>query len=264
MKPLSTRLLNALLKRIAGTITHVVTDEAVVALTFDDGPDPVFTPDILKILAAHGARATFFMCGERAAAYPELVAEVRAAGHAIGNHSWDHPSFPLIPRRERILQLRHCAKVLQGANSCLFRPPYGHQTAASRVDVWLTGHQVVMWNVEVPDWEDHDGQWLANRAMQQVSAGSIILMHDGLYDVMHDRQFDRGPTLGAVETILTQLGSRYDFVTLPELLQRGTPVRVNWLMKPDIGFLNRLVRKAGPARRYDVSKEKKPWLAYNR
>src|SRR2546422_6863677 len=76
-------------------LTHVLTEEPVVALTFDDGPDPVNTPCLLDLLSAHHARGTFFMIGVHAHQHPELVSRVAAESHAIGNHSWDHPSFPL-------------------------------------------------------------------------------------------------------------------------------------------------------------------------
>ena len=82
----------------------------MVGLTFDDGPDPEYTPRLLEILHRHGARATFFMAGEAARQHPELVRQVAQAGHAIGNHGWDHPSFPFISRDERLAQMRTALK----------------------------------------------------------------------------------------------------------------------------------------------------------
>lgn len=264
MKRFVKKILTGTFRRITGTITHVDTDDAAVALTFDDGPDPSATPALLKILDAHGAKATFFMSGENAAAHPDLVAAVRKAGHAIGNHSWDHPSFPLISRRERKRQISKCARALQGPGALLFRPPYGHQTAASQLGAWLAGHQVITWNLVVPDWQDHTGTRLADIATQQVRAGSVILMHDGLIDFLDDKYIDRSPSLEAVEKMLSALGSRYQFVTVPELLRRGTPVRVNWFMKPDVDFLNRLKRRTGIPRRYEIPGDVNPWLGFNR
>lgn len=239
--------------RFSGTITHVATDEPLVALTFDDGPDPVVTPALLKILGAYGAKATFFMTGENAEIYPELVSAVRGAGHAIGNHSWDHPSFPLVSGRERRSQIRRCAAVLPADDTPIFRPPYGNQSAASRLDATLTGHSVVTWNVCVPDWEDHDGAWLGDFTLRQLKAGSIVLMHDGMFDFMGDTHSDRGATLDAVERILSASSKQFEFVTVPELLRRGKVVRVAWWMKPDVGFLNRLNRRNGVSRRYQVT-----------
>jgi peptidoglycan/xylan/chitin deacetylase (PgdA/CDA1 family) len=239
--------------RFSGTITHVATDEPLVALTFDDGPDPLVTPALLKILGAHGAKATFFMTGENAAAYPELVAAVRDAGHAIGNHSWDHPSFPLVSGSERRRQIKRCESVLPATDTPIFRPPYGNQSVASRIDATLTGYSVVTWNVCVPDWEDHDGNWLADFTLRNLKPGCVVLMHDGMFDFMGDTHSDRGPTLDAVEKILAESGKRFEFVTVPDLLRRGRAVRVAWWMKPDVGFLNRLTRRNGDSRRYAVT-----------
>ena len=88
-------------ERLIGTITHVPTDEHVVALTFDDGPHPEFTPRLLDILERHDARGTFFCIGKYVAENQEIVRRAADAGHALGNHSWDHPSFPLISRTMR-------------------------------------------------------------------------------------------------------------------------------------------------------------------
>jgi peptidoglycan-N-acetylglucosamine deacetylase len=236
--------------RFAGTITHVATHEPLVALTFDDGPDPDVTPALLKILGDHGAKATFFMTGENAAAYPELVEAVRNAGHAIGNHSWDHPSFPLVSGIERRRQIKRCAGVLPAADILIFRPPYGNQSVASRVDAALTGHSVVTWNVCVPDWEDHDGAWLADFTLKNLKPGCVVLMHDGMFDFLGDAPTDRAPTLDAVARILSAAGRQFEFVTVPDLLRRGKAVRVAWWMKPDVGFLNRLTRRNGDSRRY--------------
>lgn len=264
MKSLVQRIMGAVCRRLAGTITHVATDEKVVALTFDDGPDPEATPALLKILEAHGAKATFFMTGEHAAAHPDVVAAVRAAGHAIGNHSWDHPSFPLISSRERREQIKRCAGIQRVDGTLMFRPPYGHQSALSQLEAWMAGYDVITWNVCVPDWEDHDGAWLADFALRQVRPGSIILMHDGQVDFMGGNCADRSATLDAVERILAELDGQYEFVTVPDLLRLGKSVRVNWWMKPDVGFLNQLVRRCGLPRRYIVPDSFNAWLGFNR
>jgi peptidoglycan-N-acetylglucosamine deacetylase len=124
---------------LLGTITHVVTQDHVVALTFDDGPHPEFTPRLLEILRGHQARATFFMLGEAARRYPDLVKQVATEGHAIGNHSWDHPSFPLITARQQQQQIIACAQALAPYGQRLFRPPYGHQSMPSRLTAFRLG-----------------------------------------------------------------------------------------------------------------------------
>jgi peptidoglycan/xylan/chitin deacetylase (PgdA/CDA1 family) len=250
MKRLSDRIRGCIGSKLARTVTSVATDERIVALTFDDGPDPDVTPRLLRILAAHGAKATFFMIGENAAACPDLVDAVRCAGHALSNHSWDHPSFPLISGWERRRQVSRCSAVLRMDHSRLLRPPYGHQSVSSQWDAWLTGHGNVAWSVAVRDWEEHDGEWLANFALERVRPGSVILMHDGIFDSAHELRANRESTLNAVERILTALSGKYEFLTVPELLRRVRPVWMNWSMEPDIGFLNQLHRKSGPTRRF--------------
>src|SRR5262249_4930611 len=95
------RLLAAAERRFVGALTEVKTDEPIAALTFDDGPHPIYTPALLDILQKHVAQATFFMVGTAATAQPAIVRQVAQAGHAIGNHSWDHPSFLSIRSPER-------------------------------------------------------------------------------------------------------------------------------------------------------------------
>jgi peptidoglycan/xylan/chitin deacetylase (PgdA/CDA1 family) len=234
-----TRALN-----VTGTITHVFTRDPVAALTFDDGPRPEFTPHLLDILDRHGAQATFFMVGQAAQNHPELVQQIAQAGHAIGNHSWDHPSFPLITGRERRAQLRACAKAIAPYGQPLFRPPYGHQSTASRLDAFWLGYQVVTWNLHAYDWLDHDANWMVNRLMNQIRPGSIVLLHDTLFRSTVKRATDRKPMLDAVNMLLERLGQSFHFVTVPELLRHGLVQRINWQMKPNADWLNVAVARA--------------------
>lgn len=123
------------------------------------------------------------------------------------------------------------------------------------MDTRLSGHEVVAWNVGVPDWEDHEGEWLADFALQRISAGSVVLMHDGMVDFQGEHGADRGRTLDAVERILGALHGRFEFVTVTELLRRGRAVRTEWWLEPDLRILNGLNRRCGPPRRYE-SREK--------
>jgi peptidoglycan/xylan/chitin deacetylase (PgdA/CDA1 family) len=233
------RLLPGVARRVTGTITHVATHEPVAALTFDDGPHPDFTPRLLDILARYQAHATFFMIGLSASRYPELVRDVAQAGHAIGNHSWDHPSFPLITGRERRAQMRACAQAIAPYGQRLFRPPYGHQSVASRIDALWLRHRVVTWNLVAYDWLDRGAGWMIEQVTSHVRPGSIILFHDTLWRPGVKQAADRGPALQAIDAILEQLGDRFHFVTVPELLQHGRPQLANWYRKPDLEWLNR-------------------------
>jgi peptidoglycan/xylan/chitin deacetylase (PgdA/CDA1 family) len=244
------RLFNPLKSRILSTITNVETINPVIALTFDDGPNPKYTPRLLKILAKYKAYGTFFMLGKAAQQYPEIVKQVAQGGHAIGNHSWDHPSFPLISGQERRAQIRACANATTPFGSKLLRPPYGHQSVGLRLDALWLGYKIISWNVVAYDWIGHDTNWIINKLIPKIRPGCVILFHDSLYDVLDYSYFNRSSTLEAIERLLEMLSDNYSFITLPELLKHGKLKKQNWSIKPDVEFLNRLKVQAGQARQY--------------
>jgi peptidoglycan-N-acetylglucosamine deacetylase len=207
-----------------GTITSVLTCDPVAALTFDDGPHPEYTPRVLDILERYQARATFFMVGEAAEKQPRLVQQVAQARHAIGNHSWDHPFFPSLPRQERRKQIRACEQALAPYCCRLFRPPYGAENLASHLDVLALRYQVVAWNLDAEDWLERDPAWMAEVLARGIQPGSIVLLHDAICGSRQpDQQWNREPMLAAVTLFLEGLGGRYSFVTIPELLRQGRP-----------------------------------------
>lgn len=243
------RWLEAVGRRTLGTLTHVVTPEPLIALTFDDGPHPDYTPRLLDLLERHGARATFFIVGEMAERYPEIVRRAAQAGHDLGNHTWDHPSLPFLASRERRAQLQRCRAVLAAHGQRFFRPPYGHQSFASRVDAWRLGYTVVTWSLHVFDWLDHPAEWMAEELARQLAPGSIILLHDALYHAVEPRYADRTPVLGAVDHVLTRMAGCFRFVSVSELLRRGRPVYENWYRQGDRAWLNSLTETN---RRYEL------------
>jgi peptidoglycan/xylan/chitin deacetylase (PgdA/CDA1 family) len=159
------------------------------------------------------------------------VRRVAQAGHAIGNHTWDHPSVLLISGNERRAQIRACAQALAPYGQRIFRPPYGHQNFASRFDSLYLGYQVVTWNVHAYDWLDHEAGWMADRLIHNIRPGSIVLLHDTLWQPREKRAEDRRPLLAAVDILLGQLAEQMSFVTVPELLRRGRPQLRNWNRK---------------------------------
>jgi peptidoglycan/xylan/chitin deacetylase (PgdA/CDA1 family) len=222
---------------VLGTITHFVVTEPLAGLTFDDGPHPDYTPRLLDLLRRHGAQATFFMVGESAARYPEIVRRVAEEGHAIGNHSWDHPAYPMLSRRERWTQILACEHALAPYGQKLLRPPRLEQDLASRVDALLLGYDVVAYNVHADDWWQPDAAAMAERIEKGLRPGCVVLLHDALFSgehdrfrprVEHERLPDRGPMLDALARVLSHAGSRLRFVTIPQLLRRGRPQRQNW------------------------------------
>lgn len=236
--------------RALGTITRVNTTHNVAALTFDDGPDACSTLPLLELLEAHGARGTFFMVGQVAQQLPEVVRRVLAGGHAIGNHSWNHPSFPMISGAERRRQLRATQAVLGPRASYLFRPPFGHQTLASRLDAAWLGYTVITWDVVAGDWQDQRASDIAARVLRSLAPGSIALFHDSLFFAAEPGHRDRSGMLGAVEEVLRQCAGRIRFVTVPELLALGRPQREDWRREGQLEWLSRLTDPAG-----------RPWCA---
>lgn len=226
---------------VLGSIIRVSTAEPVIALTFDDGPHPEDTPPLLDLLERYGARGTFFMVGKSARRWPELVRRVAEGGHAIGNHTWDHLSMPSLTGRFRRRQLAWTQEVLGPQGAKLFRPPYGEQSLGSRLDAVRAGLDVVCWDVIAEDWRDDPAEAMLTRIYRRLRRGSIVLFHDTLYTTTDERYRDRGPMRATVETLLRDLGDRYRFVTVPELLKLGRPVRWHWYQRSRLDWLKQVV-----------------------
>ena len=238
LRRLKRKVFESIVRKSIGTITHVSTQSSVAALTFDDGPDPKWTPQLLDILNKYRCRATFFVIGKLAQDYPEIVRRASEAGHAIGNHSWDHPFFPLISRRERRRQILLCANAIGSYGQKLFRPPYGHQDLASHIDVLLSGYKVIAWSSHAYDWEDNkDPKWIAAQLENSIKPGGIILLHDA---VCATRYISRQPMLAGLDIFLNKFSSRFRFVTIPELFQHGHIERRNLYIKPDLDYFKSL------------------------
>jgi peptidoglycan/xylan/chitin deacetylase (PgdA/CDA1 family) len=195
-----------------------------IALTFDDGPHPVFTPRLLDLLASFRVRATFFVLGEAAAEHPHVIAELARAGHVIGNHSWDHPRFPMLSSRERRRQLRACHRATAPHGRRLFRPPWGKFDAASALDTFWLRYAVIGWNVEVGDWWDQDSQRMAS-LLSRAGPGDIILLHDAVFSGSEGGgapvSTERGPMLDALRLFLERHAHRFRFATIPEMFRLG-------------------------------------------
>ena len=228
-----------------GTITSVATDQPVVAITFDDGPDPTWTPKVLAVLDAHGAKATFFVIGKYVEKHPDIVARLHEGGHALGNHTYDHPSFPLVSRRERRRELRACAEALAPYPQLrkLFRPPYLDQSVASRYDAWRLGYEVIACNLHANDWEDRPAGEMADVLNGSVAPGDVIMLHDVVRD---QRYLRREAMITALDAFLGRQAA-LRFVTVPQLLAAGRPQREMWIKRPTAKRLASHEREGGRA-----------------
>jgi peptidoglycan/xylan/chitin deacetylase (PgdA/CDA1 family) len=214
---------------LMGTLTHINTDSPVAALSFDDGPHENYTPALLEILKKHNVLATFFMVGQAASQYPELVRQVHQAGHAIGNHTFRHTALPGLGIWKQIREIRMCQRVLRPYGCNLLRPPWGKQTNASRLVALLLGYKVIAWNLSAEDWCDHSSASMADRLVAGLRPGSIVLMHDRVFtSAMEKPQYDRSASLKAIELLLEKVKGRVRFVTVPQLMEYGNPHYVIW------------------------------------
>ena len=167
------------------------------ALTFDDGPDPIYTPLLLDLLAKHAVKATFFVVGEKAAQQPQLIRRIVDEGHAVGGHTWSHREVVGISAAELAADLGRCRAVLAeagGVDSTLFRPPRGKVDAASIRRVLALGYRMVHWSRTYSDFQrDGLAPLLARLQAAPPQARDIVLLHD------HNQH-----TIDALATLLPQ------------------------------------------------------------
>ena len=165
-----------------------------VHLTFDDGPDPRWTPRVLDVLARHGVTATFFMIGRQALAHPGMAREVAAAGHRLGNHSFSHRHPWRMGAADARREVRDGTKALEdicGRPVSLFRPPFGRVRHCMTTEAAWCGQIQVLWDRSAIDWGPLGRTaWIARR-LARVQPGEIVLMHDGAGQHNHPDQLLR-------------------------------------------------------------------------
>ena len=180
----------------------------VVALTFDDGPNPATTNQALDTLSKYGIKATFFVLGKNVSGNEEILKRMKADGHVIGNHSWSHPvlsKLSLDEAKKQITDTEDALTKVLGSSSKLMRPPYGAITDDIRNSLDLS---FIMWDVDSLDWKSKNEASILTEIQRQVKNGSIILMHD-----IHVE------TVNALPKVIDYLKEQgYEFVTVPEML----------------------------------------------
>ncbi len=169
-------------------------------LTFDDGPNPVFTPRILNVLSRYDARATFFVTGESATNYPELIELIVSEGHTLANHTWNHTSLDGISYEDFVETITRTQQVLgEHATSCL-RPPYYSIDEHTVARAEQLGMRVVMGEVRPLDWSQPGVLEIADRIVGGAAPGRVVVLHDG--------GGDRSQTVEGLELALAYLESR--------------------------------------------------------
>jgi peptidoglycan/xylan/chitin deacetylase (PgdA/CDA1 family) len=221
-----------------GSLRGVRTEAPNAVLTFDDGPDPVGTEQVLGALAERKATATFFVLVDRAERYRTLLAEVAAEGHEIALHGIDHRRLTLMSTsdvRNRTSEGKARLEDLTGTPVRWFRPPYGSQTPGTWLAIRRCGLEPVVWGPTAWDWTDRPVAEMAELAMRTMARGSVLLAHDGFAvdpDVVSDLpepSFDRGELARAVIDGLTERG--LSGVSLGEALRHGEPDRWAWFRR---------------------------------
>lgn len=206
---------------VGTTIKNIKTHEKVVALTFDDGPNPPYTEQTLSVLEKHQVKATFFMVGKRAKKFPALVQQVYMQGHEIGNHTWDHhvlvgKSCKFI--RNQIAMTDKLLRQLGYTGPIHFRSPKGMKFLALQKVLKKIKRPNILFDVVSWDWSRPGVNKIVANVMKNVKPGSIILLHDGDGD-HNDRATNRSQTVQSLDCIITRLKERgYRFATISELL----------------------------------------------
>jgi peptidoglycan-N-acetylglucosamine deacetylase len=210
------------------TAYFVPNDRKMIALTFDDGPNGAATEQILNVLKERHVPATFFLIGKNAERYPAIARRIPAEGHVIGNHTYQHLRFDQVPAAEMEKDIADGNKTLETLTGCKpawFRPPYGINGVGLADMCRRRGLAIVGWSLDANDWNPHPVAELVDAITNQVTAGDIILLHDG-WETRENP--DRQATVAAVPLIVDKLkAAGFVFVTLPELLRNaGAPVAV--------------------------------------
>ncbi len=210
----------------------VETTDPVIALTYDDGPDPVHTPRILDVLAARGARATFFMLADAAERHPGIIRRILADGHELGLHGPDHTRLTSLSTAEalrRVVDSRARLEAVAGAAVRLFRPPYGDCTTAQLRAITAEGLEVISWSCSALDWLHDDEEAIAANAIRSSHPGGIMLLHDTRADPETLRPGETLPAFdraGALAILLASLDERgFETLHVSRLTARYPRVR---------------------------------------
>ncbi|GAB7057872.1 polysaccharide deacetylase family protein [Paenibacillus sp. Pae15] len=199
-------------------VWNVETDQKLIALTFDDGPNPVYTPQILDLLNQYGAKGTFFVIGKRVQMYPAIAIREVNEGHEIANHTFDHHYLKNFPPERLVEEIRQTQEVIFDITEQMphvFRPPGGFYNDALLQSVKKDQLTVVMWSwyQDTQDWKKPGVDKIVRQVLDNAHNGDIVLFHD--------LQGDCTQTVEALKQILPELTRRgYQFVTVSDLIAK--------------------------------------------
>jgi peptidoglycan/xylan/chitin deacetylase (PgdA/CDA1 family) len=204
-----------------GTVYQGIASGKVVALTFDDGPSPIWTPKILDELKKENVKATFFMLGKHVEKYPSIAKRVAEEGHEIGNHSYSHHIIISEKLDNLIKEIKNTERIIRnvtGRTTIYFRPPKAWINGKERAKIESLGYKAVLWTLNSKDWVTFDDKYMVNYLIKNMQAGDIILFHDsgGAFSIEGG---DRHETVKTIPLLIDKLrGEGYRFVTISELL----------------------------------------------
>ena len=203
--------------RVPASYNKVNTSRPVVALTFDDGPHPEYTPKLLDILRHHGVRATFYVIGRSVDAHPEIARRIVSEGHEIANHTWSHPALPSLGAarlRQEMDKTTDAIVRATGRRPTNMRPPYGAINERVRQTILRDhGLDVIMWSCDPLDWKRPGAEVVRRRLVEGAAPGGILLAHD-----IHPG------TIEAMPGTIQDLKARgYGFATVSQLLALQEP-----------------------------------------
>ncbi len=205
-------------KEFQGIVTSQIqprVEDKVIALTFDDGPTPKYTQQILEILKQQNVKATFFCVGEMVHYFPQLAKQEVADGHVIGNHTWHH-WLQKMNSEVAANEIESTATAIfqaTGVKTSLFRPPYGALNNGVADYAKKNNYAILMWSDDSEDYRRPSVSKLVNNVLREAKPGGMVLMHDG--------GGNRAQTVAALPKIINALKKRgYQFVTVPKLLMQ--------------------------------------------
>ena len=184
------------------------TEKKRIALTFDDGPHPVYTPQMLELLKEEQVPATFFLLGENVELYGDVVKEIAKEGHLIGNHTYHHVQITSLPMDEACREIQETSDLIEeltGNGTEYVRPPFGTWDRELEERLNLIP---VMWSIDTKDWTTQNVDWIVQEAVKHAEDHDIILMHDSYQS-----------TVDAVKRVIEQLEAEgFEFVTVDEII----------------------------------------------